>query len=185
MGFACISNNSAYSIMGFGLLLFVVVWWGGFLLFGVFKYSYSKLFCNLYPKLLRLPQKYHDTEGSLVFTSIAEHGSRSYSQSLLLICTLAEFFFFFFPTLDYRSHNFAGDDSPGTSRNRRALYMYCNPPVDTNLKVIHQLSAQGLAGVYVLLSFYPSSWAVLKKGTGSSLAKTALLNMYYPTSIFI
>lgn len=54
-----------------------------------------------------------------------------------------------------------------------------------DLKVTPQLSARGLAGVYVLLCSYPSSRAVLKKATGSSLVNTALLNMYYPTSIFI
>ena len=137
------------------------------------------MFGNLYPKLLRLPQKYHDTEGSLVFISIAKYGSRSYTQSLLfLICTLAGMNFF---TLDYQSHNFAR----WGRQESQSFACELQSAADVNLKVIHQLSAQGSAGVCALLCFYPSSRAVLKKASGSSLANMALLNMYYPTSIFI
>lgn len=90
------------------------------------KYSYNNFFGNWYPKLLRLPQKYHDTEGSLVFISIAKNGSRPYTQSLLfLICTLTGIYFF---TLDDRSHNFARYDRAGAGRNRRALRVCCGPP---------------------------------------------------------
>lgn len=96
--------------------------------FGLFflKYSYNNFFGNWYPKLLRLPQKYHDTEGSLVFSSIAKNGRRPYTQSLLfLICTLAGMIFF---TVDDRSHNFARYDRAGAGRNRGALRVYCSPP---------------------------------------------------------
>lgn len=147
------------------------------------KDNYNGLCGNLCLKQLILPQKYPDIGCHLVFISTAKHGSNLNTQyCLLLICIIARVNFY---ASDHQIHNFACCDRAGAGRNHCAFCVYCSLPMHINVKVTHQLSVQSTARIGELLCFYISSWVLLKSATCSSLANEALLNMYYPNSIFI
>lgn len=147
------------------------------------KDNYNGLCGNLCLKQLILPQKYPDIGCHLVFISTAKHGSNLNTQyCLLLICIIARVNFY---ASDHQIHNSACCDRAGAGRNHRAFCVYCSLPMHINVKVTHQLSVQSTARIGELLCFYISSWVLLKSATCSSLANKALLNMYYPNSIFI